>query len=309
MLRALERLDTSRTANVLSIVARKILPQPDDSHDPNQADQEAANDVIKELSAKVASSRKTKGDDTLAIQEELSREISSYLLRGGDVTEIRARVGNKGALSPSIYRISFSPRFDQIKEFWGISKTHVISAISKCDQFQHFISRIEKPDAPAHSSLFVKTIQSTGDPYTIIVKCQRAGDMLIIDEAYRVYHDEVNLLGAATPLDVLKRFVQVVGREVEIMILNSDETLAQPPDKGKFFHDVVYNVARGGVIVQKFMRDTVRFSPTEDGPVGVDLSFEVDSQKYASQLLRHGIKVNPATWGSSYIMRNVKNRR
>jgi hypothetical protein len=196
MLRALEKLDPSRTASVLSLAARKFLPQPSDSHifNYNQADQAVAEDVIRELATRAASARKPQAEvDIVSLQEALSREISSYLLSGTDSAEVRARIGDKGALSPSLYKASFSLKFKNSEALWGLSRNYVLNAISRCDEVQHFTSRLEAPNAPAHSSLFMQTPPlKRHDPYTILVKCQRSGDMLTVDEAYRVYHDEVD---------------------------------------------------------------------------------------------------------------------
>ncbi len=140
MLQALEKLDRSRTASVLSLAARKFLPRPGDDHTPNQADEAAAADLIKELSTKAVSRRPQAEVDTVAVQEALSREISSHLLSGVDSAEVRARVGDKGALSPSLYKVSFSLKFENGVKFWGLSKNYVLNAIANCDQVQRHFS-------------------------------------------------------------------------------------------------------------------------------------------------------------------------
>jgi hypothetical protein len=305
MLEALEKLDRSRAASVLSLAAREFLPRPGDDHIPNLADQNAAAEVIKELSAKAR--RPQTEVDTVAIQEALSREISSYLLSGVDSAEVRARVGDKGALSPSLYKVSFSPRFDSGATFWGLSKNYVINAIKNCDHVQHFVSSIEAESAPAHASLFTQIPPVKRDLYTILVKCQRVGDELLVDEAYRVYHDEVDLRGTTLPLDILKRFIVKFGEEIEIKILNSDGTNAQPPERGRFFHEVVYNVPRGGVIISIFPSgEALRVGSPEDATFEVALCFAVGHQKYIRQLMRHGIKAEvPRGLSSTYIVRKA----
>jgi hypothetical protein len=309
MVQALEKLDRSRTASVLSLAARKFLPRPGDDHTPNQADEAAAADLIKELSTKAVSRRFQADVDTVAVQEALSREISSYLLSGVDSAEVRARVGDKGALSPSLYKVSFSPKFEKGIKFWGLSRNHVQNAIANCDQFQHFISTIEAPNAPAHGSLFTQIPPVKHDRYTILVKCQRAGDMLVVDEAYRVYHDEVDLLGATLPLDTLKRFIEKFGDEVEVKILNADETIVQPPERGKLFHEVVYNLPRGGFIVTVFPGEVLRVGSAQDAPFEVSLCFAVNNQRYVDQLMRHGIKAEiPQHSSSSFIVRPANTR-
>jgi hypothetical protein len=130
MLEALEKLDRFRAARVLSLAAQRLLPRPGDDHTPDQADQAAAAELIKELSKKAVSQAEV---DTVAIQEALSREISSYLFTGVDSAEVRARVGDKGALSPLLYKVSFSPKFENGVAFWGLSKNYVLNAIRNCD--------------------------------------------------------------------------------------------------------------------------------------------------------------------------------
>jgi hypothetical protein len=306
MLQALEKLDRSRAASVLSLAAREFLPRPGDDRTPNLADQNAAAELIKELSAKAR--RPQTEVNTVAIQEALSREISSYLLSGVDSAEVRARVGDKGALSPSLYKVSFSPEFENGAAFWGLSKNYVLNAIKNCDQVQHLVSRIEAAKAPAHASLFTQIPPVKHDLYTILVKCQRVGDMLVVDEAYRVYHDEVDLRGATLPLDILKRFIEKFGEEVEIKILNSDETNARPSERGRFFHEVVYNVPRGGFIISIFPSgEVLRIESAEDAPFEVALCFAVGHQKYIHQLMRHGIKAEtPRAPTAAFTVRNVK---
>jgi hypothetical protein len=308
MLQTLEKLDRSRVASVLSLAARKLLPRPGDDHTPNQADQAIAEDLIKELLAKGSASRRPQAEvDTVTAQESLSREISSYLLSGVDSAEVRARVGDKGALSPSLYKVSFSPRFENGVKFWGLSKNHVLNAIANCDQVQHFISKVEAPNAPAHGSLFTQIPPVKHSHYTTLVKCQRAGAMLVVDEAYRVYHDEVDLLGVTSPLDILKRFIEKFGEEVKIKVLNADQINTQPSERGKLFHEVVYNVPRGGFLVGNFPNgEVLRIASSEDAPFEVALCFAVSYQKYVDQLMRHGVKAEIPQHMSAFTVRNVK---
>src|SRR3954452_4070645 len=123
MLQAIEKLARSRAASVLSLGARNMLPQPGYDHMPSdQADQAAALALIGELKTKVVARTPRGGEmgDVIALQEALSREISSFLLSGADSAEVRARVGDKGALSPSSYRVTFSPKFKDGQAVWGL---------------------------------------------------------------------------------------------------------------------------------------------------------------------------------------------
>jgi hypothetical protein len=310
MLEALEKLDRFHAARVLSLAAQRLLPRPGDDHTPDQADQAAAAELIKELSKKAVSRRPQAEVDTVAIQEALSREISSYLFSGVDSAEVRARVGDKGALSPLLYKVSFSPKFENGVAFWGLSKNYVLKAISNCDQVQHFTSMIEVPNAPPHSSLFTQIPLVKRDQYTILVRCHRLGDQLLVEDAYRIYHDELDLVGTKSPLDILKRFIDKFGDEVEVQILNPDGTEAQPAERSKLFHEVIYNVPRGGFVVNIFPNQTVRIGPTPDPvdwPCELALCYAVNYQRYVDQLMRHGVKAEiPKGPLSGHMLRNVR---
>jgi hypothetical protein len=291
MLHALEKIDRSRAATVLSLAARKFLPRPGDDRSLNQADESAAADLIKEISTKAVSRTPQSTVDKAAVQEELSREISSYLLSGVDPAEVRTRVGDKGALSPSLYKVSFSPKFEDAVRFWGVSKAHVLNAIAHCDEVQHFGSRLADPKGPRHSSLFSQIPPVKGDRYTILVGAQRKGDTLIVDDAYRVYHNEVDLIGATSPLDILRRFLEKFGEETEAVIFNEDGTIAQSAQK-RLFHDVVYYLKKGQVLWHHFPSgNKVRFDSNEDDtPFEMALCYSVSAPKYVDQLRRHGVK-------------------
>jgi hypothetical protein len=131
---------------------------------------------------------------------------------------------------------------------------------------------------------------------------------LIVDDAYRIYHDEVDLIGAKLPLDILKRFLEKFGDETEVQILNSQEKNIQPPEKGKLFHEVVYNVPRGGFLVNIFPSETLRFGPwPEDGPMELALCYAVSYRRYVDQLMRHGVKAEiPKGLLSGHHVRHVK---
>jgi hypothetical protein len=308
MLQTLEKLDRSRAASILSLAAREFLPRPADEKNPNPADRDAAAALIRELSTQVLSRRPQAAVDPVALQEALSREISSYLLGEADSATVRARVGDKGALSPSLYRVSFSPKFDNYTKFWGLSKNYVLRAIAHCDQVQHFVSKMEGPSSPSHSSLFTQNPPVKQYPYTIIVRCQRLGDALIVDEAFRVYHDEIDMIGAASPLDILTRFIEKFGEDVEVVILNADGTHARPPERAKLFHQVIYNIPRGGFIINSFPNGQVmRLGPSPiDGPSELALCFAIGYQKYADQLMRHGVKVEtPQKHVGAFTVRSV----
>jgi hypothetical protein len=291
MLHALEKIDRSRAATVLSLAARKFLPRPSDDRSLNQADESAAADLIKEISAKAVSGTPRSEVDTVAVQEVLSREISSYLFSGVDPAEVRSRVGDKGALSPSLYRVSFSPKFEDGMRVWGVSKTHVLNAIAHCDEVQHFGSRLDAPEGPRHSSLFSQIPPVKGDCYTILVGAQRTGDILIVDDAYRVYHNEVELIGATSPLDILKRFLEKFGEQMEVVIFNADGTMAHSSEQ-RLFHDVVYHLKQGQVLWHRWPSGTkTRVDGNgDDTPFEMSLCYSVSGRKYVDQLRRHGVK-------------------
>jgi hypothetical protein len=295
MLQALNDIDPNRAASVLSLAARRFLPQPGEDPAAISADQDAAERVIAELSARGTVRRRQAqaGVDPAAIQEEISREISAFFLSGIDQQAVRARVGNKGALSPSLYEVSFSQKFENGRNFWGLSKNNVVNAIVRCDQVQHFTCKIEGPNAPTHVSLFSQIAPVKRDYYTTLVRCQRVGAVLIVDEAYRVYHSDVDLVGTASAFDLLVRFIEKFGVEAEVSVVNEEGTNIQPPIHKLLYHEEIFDVDAGeSVIFRNPAGSRWKFGPfASDGPMELTLAFYINIEAYAAQLARHGVRV------------------
>jgi hypothetical protein len=169
---------------------------------------------------------------------------------------------------------------------------------------------VEAPNAPPHSSLFTQFPYVRRDQYTILVHCHRVGDQLVVVDAYRIYHDDVYLIGTRSPLEIFQRFIDKFRDEVEVKILNADGTEAQPADRSKLFHEVTYDVPRGGSLVSIFPNETMRIGPIPDPadwPCELALVYSVNYQRYVDQLMRHGIRAEiPKGLLSGHMVRNVK---
>jgi hypothetical protein len=287
MLGALRELDQSTTATALLVAAEELLPNPSDRIARHSTERQLAHTIIKEIEGKA------KRPDPIAVQEALAREISGHVLSRVDVAGLKARIGEKGFLSPLSYRVLFTPRFENGARLWGISKSHVTQAITRCDRAQHFAEKMEKPDAAPRNSLFTFTPPvQTDDTYTIIVYCRRTGDVLLTEEAYRIYHHEVDLVSSPTPLEILVRFLKKFGLDTDLRIFNSDGTTFLEERK-RLFHDVIYNIPEGGHLTHYYADGQVRIDRpiVSNGDVEISLAFTVDARAYQAQLARHGVKV------------------
>src|SRR5580704_17677629 len=105
MLPALQKLDPSEALSVLATAARSLLPQPDAGDQPVDENQKTlAEAPIGEL--QTSRGRQSSQNLPTTVQEALSKEISSFLLKDVDPHVVRARLGAKGALSTSLYEVT-----------------------------------------------------------------------------------------------------------------------------------------------------------------------------------------------------------
>ena len=138
----------------------------------------------------------------------LSRAISDVILPDEQREIVRKRLGQKGKLPISLYHVGMSPKFLANVNYSCVRENHARNAITRGEGVQHFVSVIEGKQGEPFRSLFTQNCQ-----FTVLVNAMRNGDLLIVEDAYRVYHDEVDLNGAETPLEVMKAFLSVFGED------------------------------------------------------------------------------------------------
>jgi hypothetical protein len=282
MLAALTDVEPQTARRALSAAARWLLPNPELERPETEQNNlnEIAKNIVKEISQQVRAP--SEGERQSRVYEALSKEITRTLLAGTDAAAIRARVGQKGHLPVSLYQILFSPKFESRIGTWGLKKVYVENAIRHADMIQHLFPTVQDVAHTAVTSLFVQTPETQGPKYSVLVVCDRNGSTLIVDSAWRVYHDEVELIGAVSPLDVLTRFAQKFGNEMEIA-----------GEKSKLIVAKVMRVARNQIVTQSIADgDKIEFVPNtekDEADFEIVLSYSIKDGPYFDQLRRHNV--------------------
>lgn len=283
MLAVLKDLEPERARQVLAAAADRILPKPlpELSGAARSATQELAQQVIDELSENF----RTASADQRRVQlyESLSKELSNAILGGIDQSALRSSIGEKGLLSAAHYQITFSPKFNARMQLWSVRRNHAENAIRSAEMVQHLEATTPDSTHTPLVSLFVQTPQVQWPQYSIFVKCERHGSSLMVDDAVRIYHDEIDLVGATTPTDVLGRFLSKFGVDIEI----------SGRVKRLFVSEVFETMPGESVVVR--MADGSKVDWRNDGPkkdnFEIIIGYTISDAAYVEQLRRHGVKV------------------
>jgi hypothetical protein len=244
MIEAIAALDRSEGSVVLAKAAQLLLATAPDgdveiSH-RHLAETDLPARVVLELSRRVQRPSDSPEQRFQRLAEELSREMSAWALGGSSLEEIRNRAGEKGTLTAGLYTVTVSPHFKQVKDFLCVKEVYAERAIRNATAVEHL--NIGDPDAVGFSvSLFVQTPRLQGPPYTLLVRCNRSGSSLSIEDAFYLFHDTFRLKNTK-PSRLLYLLLERFGRPVKIgdTIGNSIEHLSlKYPDTGKIIgHDL-----------------------------------------------------------------------
>jgi len=299
MLPVLADFPKDRATEVLATAARTLLPNPGIA--PMAAltdvDYEIVERVLAEARARLKLGKDGSAKSISRLAEFLAYELSNTLIPNDESEEIRARIGSKGFLPTSLYRMEFTPKFDAGVDFYQVSRNHIRNAVLHADMTEHLMSEIVAGDDTPFGSLFFFTPPiKKGPAYSILIKADRIGARLLIDEAYRVYHDEIRLVDAGSPLEILRRFLDKFGLDIE---LNGERSRL-------IIRKVIY--ATAGQVITLVHGDGSRIAHKceNDGPVEVVLAYSVSDGLYAEQLMRHGVEAKiPQASRSSTLFRAV----
>jgi hypothetical protein len=96
-------------------------------------------------------------------------------------------------------------------------KELIVDTVRNAEQEQHF-GEPQKPSDPFLISLFSKRFPDRFPlrSFTMLVAGQRNGTVLVVHEAWRIYGDLVDIGAASDLVDLLRRFSDVFGAEIEV---------------------------------------------------------------------------------------------
>ena len=135
-----------------------------------------------------------------------------------DSRPVLLRLSNKGELPSDLYQIEI---IEPIGQFHGRKflreKELIERTVRLPDQEQHY-GPPETPEEPFLISLFAKAIpnQYPLRSFTMLVAGQRNGLVLNVHQAWRIYPTIVNLDGISSLVEILSRFADVFGAEIQV---------------------------------------------------------------------------------------------
>lgn len=217
MISALERFDRVTAAGILARAALAISDYP--QGELRLADEASVRDLVLDEARRKHGIRP---DDTTPetldrLGEILDSERES-LIAPADSNSVLARLSERGDLPSDLFKVEI---INSISEFHGskFSKERKLieQTVKDPDREQHY-GPPEDQAQPFLISLFAKEFRSQypNRTFTLLVAGQRDGIKLEIHQAWRVYPSEVQLEGAETLIDMLKKFSDVYGVEINL---------------------------------------------------------------------------------------------
>lgn len=280
MINTLASLDKPEVSAVLAQAAQLLLSTPRIEDVRELSEQGLPGRVVLELRERVL--HKSRSSDQLIanLTEELSREMSEWTLAGVNLTEVRARAGERGSLTVGLYEILFSPHFERNSPLFSIKQSYVVRAIINASATEHLSPQVVK--SAMAISLFIQTPRVKGSPYSLLIKCNRIGPLLAVEDALYLFHDTFDLREAVTPKMALIAFVERFG----VPILLGDDIRGNP------LHNVVAKFPEDGslTIGNVLGANQVKFSGEPGSQFEVIMAYAIDQHKYAGYLMAHGIK-------------------
>jgi hypothetical protein len=140
--------------------------------------------------------------------------LADYILEYGrdsfDLTSAKNRLGARGALPLTSYEIVFGQDLASL----SATRTNVEEAIRRADSVQHLQIKSSANTVNASFdalSMFAKRIRTGSSDFFLLVVALRKGARLTVAEAWRAYERYVDCRDVHSPLELLRRFVDVYG--------------------------------------------------------------------------------------------------
>ena len=199
------RVLAAATATLLPTPERTVaVQQPSSAHGP-------AKDLLAEARERLGLDQNdlsaTARSRLLAL---LGDQMANAVLGGADEGRIKQRLGQRGELPLDLYKIHFPEDFNELVAPRAITQGDVERVLNEPDDVEHLLTDITDGEA---GSLYVKTYgeESSRNRYTLLVDAKRQGDTLNVSTAWRIYHSDIVVQLAETPLGLLRAFVDIYG--------------------------------------------------------------------------------------------------
>jgi hypothetical protein len=285
-LEMLRERDSSSTAKILAAAA--LATSPNARSDDDSSPLESNRDVDRLLNEVLHQLKLDPADKSPAAAAQVSRYLSQALketFKDRFDSALR-RAGQSGRLPTSLYDVEVPPNASSVFYPLGVRFKNLEEAVRFPDDYQHLMTQLASAENKDVISLFMKRVDGVvGGAFWLLVQTHRGGTKQIIQAAWRVYPDLVNLDEAAEPLHVLRAFVDVYGMPFllngkEIRFLESELVPANiEPMVGLLNRDDVFNL--------------LSWTNTDDPKIRqLGVGYCIDIRKYREMLKARGVQVH-----------------
>jgi hypothetical protein len=282
-LATLKELDAKTANGILAAAVLTSNPNPGTDLGLVKTYSKQAADLLADIRQQLnINDEDSSSDAHLLIQRWLSNAIKDQVLKGAFDAPLK-RAGQTGRLPPSMYRVEEKPGFQKIFRPFGTTRANVEDAVRFPDDYQHLMTELADAESKDVISLFMKKVVSKGrDSFWLIVQTHRVGITQIVQSAWRIYTDVIDLANADRPIDVLKAFIKVFGipmriRGKEVLFLEAEEA----PKREALAFQVRGDLETFG---------SVSFtSTTNPDIVQVGIAYSINIPNYRSYLKEHGV--------------------
>lgn len=219
MISAISKFDDITAAGLLARAALAVMDIDNPAGEPRMQNEQAVrSDLLREIRGKLGIGLDDYSQFSLEkIIQQLDDE-SDRLVGGVDERKTLEKLSEKGELPSDLFDVEI---IDQVKSFHKKKFSHeealILDTVKAPDQQQHFGEPVG-PGEPFLISLFAKYFQNKFPlrSFTMLVAGQRYGLQLVVHQAWRVYADQVNLEGVSDLVEMLERFSDKFGAEIEV---------------------------------------------------------------------------------------------
>lgn len=155
-------------------------------------------------------------EDRARFDEFLAKQISETNFESREQSQAALfRAGQAGLLAPSAYEVEQPKEFVQAFRRLGFSKNLVEDIIAEPDELQHLLPDDDK-EKERDATVFLKKYKKGKHPHWMLVQTQRVGAKLVMQSAWRIFPEHVDLSHAQRPIDLLRALVSVFGLPIKV---------------------------------------------------------------------------------------------
>ncbi len=294
MLSVLSKLNLNRQQEneILLSMIKDYLPSPQTiaSSLNNPAQTQIRDDILIEVRRRLRINLEDQSDRAKAmILGFLADEVGNYVSTPISSNTIKSRLGDQGFLRADQYEIKFGDTFQNVFIRLGLTRAEARDVITHPDQVQHHTPPDAfNPDKDGELSIYCKTYTNTepDKTYTVLINGRRQGYVIAFMSGWLVYHSDVDISSAQTPLEMLEAFAKTYG-----ITFSVGKSL---PNKF-FYYESIPIIPQSHTQILGFpsnLKNLLGELVTRVSSLGfveVRSAYVIDVSKYVNDLKKHGV--------------------